>query len=61
MPRRPPPRIQLALALEPRVPPLALPIPVEAVPALADLLLAALGLDQRVVAAGGGDERQGQH
>ena len=60
MPSRPPPRIQLALDLEPRVPPPAVPVPVEAVPALADLLLAALGLDQRVLAAGGGDERQDQ-
>lgn len=55
MPSRPPPRTQLSLNLDPgpTVPPVA--VPQEAVPALADLLLAALG---RVKLEGGGDEQQ---
>jgi hypothetical protein len=57
MPSRLPPRTQLSLQLDPRPPATPVLVPEEAVPALADLLLAALGRDLRVP-AGGGDEQQ---
>lgn len=60
MPSRPPPRTQPSLDLDPRPRLPSVPVPQEAVPALADLLLAALGRDARLLAAGGGDERQDQ-
>jgi hypothetical protein len=60
MPSRPKPRSQLSLDLDPRPRPPAVPLPQEAVPALADLLLAALGREPRLFAVGGGDERQDQ-
>ena len=40
------------------VPAAPVAVPEEAVPALADLLLAALGRDRRVPAEGGGDDQQ---
>lgn len=58
MPSRPYPKTQLSLDLDPRPRLPSVPVPEEAVPALADLLLAALGQDPRPLAAGGGDERQ---
>ena len=58
MPRRPPPRSQLALDLAPRPPLPALVIPPGAVPALAELLLAALG---RTPKAGGGRDEPQDH
>ncbi len=58
MPSRPPPRSQLALDLAPR-PPLPTPVlPPGAVPALAELLLAALG---RTPEAGGGRDEPQDH
>lgn len=57
MPSCPPSKTQLSLDLDPKLRPPSVPVPAEAVPALADLLLAALG---RVpVTQGGGDEQQG--
>lgn len=58
MPSRPNPRSQLRLDLAPRPPQQALVIPPEAVPALADLLLAALG---RTPAVGGGRDEPEDH
>jgi hypothetical protein len=60
MSSRPTPRAQLSLDLDPRPRPLPVPLPQEAVPALADLLLAALGREPRLTAVGGGNERQDQ-
>ena len=60
MPSRPSPRLQLSLGLEPRPRLPLMPVPEEAVPALADLLLAALGRDQQPLARGGRDEQQDQ-
>jgi hypothetical protein len=60
MPSRPKPRAQLSLDLAPRRPPPPVPLPREAIPALADLLLAALGREPGLPAMGGGDERQDQ-
>ena len=57
MPGRVPPRTQPSLELDPRPPAAPVAVPEEAVPALADLLLAALGRDRRVP-AGGGDDQQ---
>jgi hypothetical protein len=57
MPSRPSTRTQLSLNLEARPPLPALLVPQEAVPALADLLLAAIG---RTPQAGGSDEQQDQ-
>jgi hypothetical protein len=59
MRRRPPARSQLLLDLD-RVPspPPAAPVPEEAVPALADLLLAALGHGAGARRTEGGDERE---
>ena len=57
MPSRLPPRTQPSLEFDPRPPAAPVAVPEEAVPALADLLLAALGRDRRVQ-AGGGDEQQ---
>ena len=57
MPSRPSPRLQLLLDLEPKRQPPSVPVPAEAVPALADLLLAALG---PVPGPGGRDEQQDQ-
>jgi hypothetical protein len=56
MPSRPQPRSQLSLDLDPRPRLPSVPVPEEVVPALADLLLAALGRASE--APGGGDERQ---
>lgn len=56
MPSRPPPRAQLSLALDPRPPSPPVVVPGEAVTALADLLLAALGRSPE--AGGGRDEPQ---
>lgn len=56
MPSRTSPRTQLSLHLDPRPPVVPVAVPEEAVPALAELLLAALGRDLRN--AGGGDEQQ---
>lgn len=60
MPSRPLPRTQLSLDLAPRPRLTSLPVPAEAVPALADLLLAALGQDQQPLGRGGSDEQQDQ-
>jgi len=60
MPSRPSPRTQLSLDLAPRPQRSAVPVPEEALPALADILLAALGLDPHPLAAGGSDEQQDQ-
>lgn len=57
MPSRPPSRNQLSLDLDPKLRPLSVPVPAEAVPVLADLLLAALGRAPET--QGGGDEQQG--
>jgi hypothetical protein len=57
MPSRPPSRTQLSLDLDPKLRPPSVPVPAEAVPALADLLLAALGRVPET--QGGGDEQQG--
>jgi len=50
----------LSLDLNPKPPPPSVAVPEEAVPALADLLLAALGRDLRALAVGGGNEQQDQ-
>ena len=57
MPSRPPSKTQLSLDLDPKLRPPFVPVPAEAVPALADLLLAALGRASET--QGGGDEQQG--
>jgi hypothetical protein len=57
MPSRLPSRTQLSLDLDPKLRPPSVPVPAEAVPALADLLLAALGRTSET--QGGGDEQQG--
>ncbi len=57
MPSRPPPRTQLSLEFDPRPPAAPVVVPEGTVPALADLLLAALGRDRRTQ-AGGADEQQ---
>jgi hypothetical protein len=59
MPSRPSSRTQLSLELDPKPRPPSVPVPAEAVPALADLLLAALG--RPLETQGGGDEQQGNH
>lgn len=59
MPSRSPSRNQLSLDLDPKPQLPSVPIPAEAVPALADLLLAALG--RPLETQGGGDEQQGHH
>ncbi len=56
MPSRPQPRPQLSLDLDPRPPAPPVAVPEEAVQALAELLLAALGPVLRP--PGGGDEQQ---
>ena len=58
MPSRPPPKSQLSLDLDPTPQPPPGPVLQGAIPALADLLLAALG--RAPEARGGGDERQNQ-
>jgi len=50
-------RRQIAADLDPKLRPPSVPVPAEAVPALADLLLAALGRVPET--QGGGDEQQG--
>ena len=60
MPSRRLPRTQLAFDLDPRRRLPSVPVPAEAVPALADLLLAALGRDSQPLMSGGGDEQQNQ-
>jgi hypothetical protein len=60
MPSRPSPRKQLSLELAHQPPPQRLPVPPAAVPALAELLLAALGRSPVGPAAGGANEQQDQ-